>query len=73
MTDEEKVAVLKASISNIGHLIPAGMTITFRREAGAMSSVEQVFPDGEVLTANFTGHSPIYTVPVVPAEYGVVQ
>jgi hypothetical protein len=74
MTDEEKIAVLKASICNIGRLIPAGMTITFSRSQGAAkSSVEQIFPDGERMVANFTGHSPIYTVPVVPAEYGVAS
>lgn len=74
MNDQEKIAVLKASICNIGRLVPAGMTITFsRRPDAAASSMEQTFPNGEVLTCEFTGHAPIYTVPVVPAEYGIAQ
>lgn len=74
MNDQEKIAVLEASICNIGRLIPVGMTITFSRHAdAAASSMEQVYPNGEVLKCEFTGHSPIYTVPVVPAEYGIAQ
>lgn len=73
MTDEEKIAVLQASICNIGRLIPAGMTIRFSRVLGEASTMEQVYPDGSVLIAHFTGHTPIYTVPVVPAEYGVLS
>lgn len=72
MTDAEKIACLKASITNIGRLIPEGMSITFYRDPGSMATIEQVFPDGELITAIFTDCSPIYTVPVVPAEYGVV-
>lgn len=73
MTDQEKILVLKASIANIGHLIPAGMTITFKREHGELATVEQVFSNGEVLTCMFTGFSPIWSVPVVPAEYGITE
>ena len=73
MTDAEKIAVLKAAILNIGRLIPAGMTITFHRDPGCMATMEQVFPDGQMLTAAFTGFSPIYSIPVVPAEYGIQE
>lgn len=74
MNDQEKIAVLKASICNIGRLIPAGMAITFSRRAdAAASSMEQTYPNGEVVTCEFTGHAPIYTVPVVPAEYVIAQ
>jgi hypothetical protein len=74
MTDQEKIAVLKASLCNIGRLIPAGMSITFRRDPDARASVmEQTYPDGEVVKAEFSGHTPIYTVPVVPSEYGVIN
>lgn len=71
MTDAEKVACLKASILNIGRLIPPGMSITFHRDPQANATMEQVFPDGQMLTAVFDGHTPIYNVPVVPAEYGL--
>jgi hypothetical protein len=73
MTDAEKIAVLKASILNIGRLIPDGMAITFYRDPGETATMEQVFPNGEMTTAMFTGYSPIYSVPVVPAEYGVTE
>ncbi|GBG03935.1 hypothetical protein AZSI13_32620 [Azospira sp. I13] len=73
MDDQKKLDVLKASILNIGHLIPGGMSISFYRDPGEMATVEQTFPDGQLVTAIFTGHSPIYDVPVVPAEYGIDQ
>ena len=74
MDDQEKIAVLMASICNIGRLIPAGMTLTFSRRADAAASrMEQTFPDGDMMTYEFTGHAPVYTVPVVPAEYGLAQ
>jgi hypothetical protein len=74
MTDEMKIAVLRASMSNIGRLLPAGMTVSFSRPAdGSACRLEQIYPNGETLTADFLGHSPIYTVPVVPAEYGVAS
>lgn len=68
-----KVAILKASICNLGHLIPEGMTITFRRDPGHMATMEQEFPDGQMVTAAFTGCSPIYSVPVVPAEFSTLE
>lgn len=74
MNDQEKIAVLKASISNMGRLIPAGMTITISRSAdGGQSVMDQTYSDGTKLTAVFVGHTPIYSIPVVPAEYGMAQ
>lgn len=73
MTDAEKIACLKASILNIGRLIPPGMSISFHRDPDAAATMEQVFPDGQMVTAIFNGYSRIYTVPVVPAEYGVTE
>lgn len=71
MDDQEKLNVLKASILNIGRLIPEGMSITFYRDPGEMATLEQTFPDGQLVTAAFTGHTPIYDIPVVPAEFGI--
>lgn len=73
MTDAEKVACLKASLCNIGRLIPEGMSIAFHRDPGADATMEQVYPDGQMVTAVFVGYSPIYNVPLVPAEYGVLE
>jgi hypothetical protein len=73
MNDAMKLAIIKASILNIGRLIPEGMSITFYRDPGEMATLEQTFPDGQLVTAAFTGHTPIYNVPVVPAEFGVDQ
>ncbi|MCL2344293.1 MAG: hypothetical protein FWC58_00370 [Desulfobulbus sp.] len=69
MNDVDKLATLKASIINIGRLLPEGMHIMFHRDPGCMTTLEQVYPDGSMTSAIFTGCSPIYGVPVVPAEF----
>ncbi|MCL2524585.1 MAG: hypothetical protein FWF20_07010 [Betaproteobacteria bacterium] len=71
MNDADKIALLKASILNIGRLLPPGMSVTFRHDSGAAATMEIMFPDGHIETLIFTGHSPIYNVPAVPSEYGV--
>ncbi len=64
--DKLKVDILRASIVNIGRLLPDRMSIAFTR-LDAVTMLKQVFPDGEIQDCVFTGHTPIYAVPVVPA------
>lgn len=64
--DRLKVDILRASIVNIGRLLPDRMSIAFTR-LDAVTMLKQVFPDGESQDCIFTGHTPIYAVPVVPA------
>lgn len=64
--DRLKVDILRASIVNIGRLLPDRMSIAFTR-LDAVTMLKQVFPDGETQDCIFTGHTPIYAVPVVPA------
>ena len=64
--DKLKVDILRASIVNIGRLLPDRMSIAFTR-LDAVTILKQVFPDGETQDCVFTGHTPIYAVPVVPA------
>lgn len=71
--DAFKIEVLKASLLNIGRLLPEGMSITFTHDPGAMTTMEQTFPDGQVVNAIFTGFSPIYSVPVVPEEFRIKE
>lgn len=63
--DKLKVDILRASILNIGRLLPDRMSIAFTR-SDTVTMLKQVFPDGESHAYVFTGHTPIYTVPVVP-------
>lgn len=67
--DAFKKKILQDSLLNIGRLLPEGMSVTFVHAPGAMTTVEQTFPNGEVVRATFTSHSPIVSVPVVPEEY----
>ena len=64
--DKLKVDILRASIVNIGRLLPDRMSIAFTR-LDAVTILKQVFPDGETQDCVFTGHTPIYAVPVAGA------
>jgi hypothetical protein len=68
ITDAEKLAILQASILNIGRLIPEGMQVTFTRDPGCASTLELVYPSGMTTNACFRHFSPIYQVPEVPIE-----
>lgn len=68
--DAVKIDILRASIMNIGRLLPDNMSATFVRR-GAVTTLEQVFPDGQTQTYAFRDHTPIYGVPVVPAMVGI--
>lgn len=64
--DKLKVDILRASILNIGRLLPDRMSIAFTR-SDTVTMLKLVFPDGQTQTYAFRGHTPIYGVPVVPA------
>ena len=54
--DKLKVDILRASIVNIGRLLPDRMSIAFTR-LDAVTMLKQVFPDGETRDCVFTGHA----------------
>lgn len=65
MTDEVKTAVLKASLLNIGRLLPPDMEIHFYRD-GADPGVRMQFyyADGTNIEYAFVGHGPVFDVPL---------
>lgn len=73
LTDLEKINVLKASLLNIGRLLPEGMSVTFTRDPGTFTTIEQVFPDGRMETGVFTSASPIYMVPETEAKISIKE
>ncbi|SAI74600.1 Uncharacterised protein [Bordetella ansorpii] len=64
--DQVKMDVLRASILNIGRLLPDRMSIEFTRRDG-VTMLKQIFPEGDTQSYAFTSHTPIYSVPIVPA------
>lgn len=70
--DKLKLDILRASLLNIGRLLPDNMTATFDR-SGGITTLDQVFPDGSVSNYVFTGHTPIYGIPVVPATLNLAD
>lgn len=68
--DQVKTGILRASILNIGRLLPDNMSIAFTRGAN-VTGMKLVFPDGEEQSQIFAGYTPIYGVPVVPALFNL--
>lgn len=68
--DQLKVDILRASIVNIGRLLPDNMSVAFTRVT-KVTGMKLVFPDGEEQSQIFTSHTPIYGVPVVPALFNL--
>ncbi len=69
MTDLEKQEVLKASLINIGRLLPPGTEIHFFREAGdPRARMQLCSADGTNTDYAFVGHGPIFNVPTVEAS-----
>lgn len=68
LTEVEKAMVLRASIQNVGRLLPKGMAIVFEHREGA-EGTEMVleFPNGSTKHAQFISCSPIHMVPFVCA------
>ena len=64
--DQVKTGILRASILNIARLLPDNMSVAFTRDDN-VTGMKLVFPDGKEQSQIFTGHTPIYGVPVVPA------
>ena len=63
MTDDEKVAVLKASLLNIGRLLPAGVEVFFFHEGDDPRGRMQIcHADGSNTEYIFTSHDPISLV-----------
>lgn len=68
LTEAEKAVVLKASIQNVGRLLPKGMSITFDHLSPTGGTLlEMQFPNGATTLAEFVGCSPIHMVPFVCA------
>lgn len=64
MTDAEKIAVLKASLHNIGRLLPDGVEVFFFHEGDDPRARMQIcYADGSNTEYVFASHEPIYQVP----------
>ena len=64
MTHDEKIAVLKASLLNIGRLLPADVEIFFFHEdADPRGRMQIRHADGSNTEYAFASHEPIYQVP----------
>lgn len=65
MTDEVKAAVLKASLLNIGRLLPPGTEVHFYRDDGDPRTRMQIcYSDGTNTEYAFVGHGPVFDVAV---------
>lgn len=64
MTDAEKIDVLKASLLNIGRLLPANMEVYFYHEGDDPRARMQIcHADGTNTEYAFVSHEPIYQFP----------
>lgn len=69
MRDVEKAAIVRASMRNLGRLLPVGMEVRFFRADGdPRPRMAVTTPDGETTEYAFTTHQPIYLVPAVEID-----
>lgn len=69
ISDAEKAAVVRASMLNLGRLLPVGMEVRFGRADGdPLPRMTVTTPDGETTEYAFTTHQPIYLVPAVEID-----
>lgn len=65
MTDEVKTAVLKASLLNIGRLLPPGTEVHFYQDGADQRTRMQIcYSDGTNTEYAFVGHGPVFDVAV---------
>tara|TARA_R110002049_G_scaffold60182_8_gene162020 strand:- start:75 stop:329 length:255 start_codon:yes stop_codon:yes gene_type:complete len=68
LTQAQTIDVLRASLLNIGHLLPEGMEVFFFREGeDPRPRMQVVMPDGTDTEYCFTSQTPLELVPVVNA------